>query len=585
MLRELRIRDFAIIDELSLVFAPGFNVLTGETGAGKSIIIDAVGLMLGGRADSVFIREGCETTLVEGSFELGDALSDELQPLLEREGLEQNADGAELTLGRELRSSGRNVCRVNGRTVSLGVLREIGDRLVDVHGQSEHLSLLRVREHLALLDRFGGLSAQRAELGGAVRELNAVREELSELRAGERDVAQRADLLSYQVSEITAAGLQPGEGGSLRDERARLAGAEKLAELTQAALQAAGESEAPNGPPAGSDSLGQLTHSLERLARIDAGLQEQHALAQSLLEQLRDLTGDLISYRDAIEFNPRRLTEVEERLGLIQDMQRKYGADIAGVLEYGERAQAELEGLTGAGERIQALGVREKTLLEKVGSAGVALSDKRREAGERLAKRVMAAMSELHMHGACFAAEIEWHDDAEGVPVGDGRRAGFDAGGLDRVEFLVAPNLGEGLKPIAKIASGGETSRLMLALREVLARADRKPTLIFDEIDQGIGGRVGAIVGRKLWGLTTSHQVVCITHLPQLAGYGDAHFKVEKQVRGERTRTQVFALEGEERVEELSQMVGAQGEAVHESAANLLAAAEREKEYAAAVKA
>jgi DNA repair protein RecN (Recombination protein N) len=561
MLRELRIRDFAIIDELSLVFAPGFNVLTGETGAGKSIIIDAVGLMLGGRADSVFIREGCETTLVEGSFELGDALSDELQPLLEREGLEQNADGAELTLGRELRSSGRNVCRVNGRTVSLGVLREIGDRLVDVHGQSEHLSLLRVREHLALLDRFGGLSAQRAELGGAVRELNAVREELSELRAGERDVAQRADLLSYQVSEITAAGLQPGEGGSLRDERARLAGAEKLAELTQAALQAAGESEAPNGPPAGSDSLGQLTHSLERLARIDAGLQEQHALAQSLLEQLRDLTGDLIAYRDAIEFNPRRLTEVEER------------------------AQAELEGITGAEERIQALGVREKTLLEHVGSAGVALSDKRREAGERLAKRVMAAMSELHMDGARFAAEIEWHDDAEGVPAGDGRRVGFDAGGLDRVEFLVAPNLGEGMKPIAKIASGGETSRLMLALREVLARADRKATLIFDEIDQGIGGRVGGIVGRKLWGLTFSHQVVCITHLPQLAGYGDAHFKVEKQVRGERTRTQVFALEGEERVEELSQMVGAQGEAVHESAANLLAAAEREKEYAAAVKA
>ena len=585
MLRELRIRDFAIIDELSLVFAPGFNVLTGETGAGKSIIIDAVGLMLGGRADSVFIREGCETTLVEGSFELGDALSDELQPLLEREGLEQNADGAELTLGRELRSSGRNVCRVNGRTVSLGVLREIGDRLVDVHGQSEHLSLLRVREHLALLDRFGGLSAQRAELGGAVRELNAVREELSELRAGERDVAQRADLLSYQVSEITAAGLQPGEGGSLRDERARLTGAEKLAELTQAALQAAGESEAPNGPPAGSDSLGQLTHSLERLARIDAGLQEQHALAQSLLEQLRDLTGDLIAYRDAIEFNPRRLTEVEERLGLIQDLQRKYGADIAGVLEYGERAHAELEGITGAEERIQALCAHEKTLLEKVGSAGVALSEKRREAGERLAKRVMAAMSELHMDGACFAAEIEWHDDAEGVPAGDGRRVGFDAGGLDRVEFLVAPNLGEGMKPIAKIASGGETSRLMLALREVLARADRKATLIFDEIDQGIGGRVGGIVGRKLWGLTFSHQVVCITHLPQLAGYGDAHFKVEKQVRGERTRTQVFALEGEERVEELSQMVGAQGEAVHESAANLLAAAEREKEYAAAVKA
>ena len=581
MLRELSIKNLAIIDELSLSFVPGLNVLTGETGAGKSIIIDAVGLLLGGRADSVFIRADCEAALVEGSFTLAEALRDELHTLLEREGLEQNSGETYLTLGRELRYSGRNICRVNGRTVNLAVLREIGVRLVDVHGQSEHLSLLRVREHLALLDRFGGLSAQRVELGGEVRELHAVRAELSDLRAGEREAMQRSELLNFQISEINAAGLQPGEEGSLREERARLANAEKLAELTQTALQVAGEGDATDGSSSGGDSLGQLVQVLEQVARIDVGLQTQHALANSLLEQLRDLSGELIAYRDGIEFNSSRLTDVEKRLDLIQDLRRKYGTDIVEVLEYGKRAQVELENITGVEERIQALGSREKVLLEKVSNVGRVLSVKRREAGERLAKRVMESMSELNMDGARFAVGIEWYDDPDGVSVEDGRRVGFDASGIDRVEFLVAPNPGEGLKPIAKIASGGETSRLMLALREVLARADRKPTLIFDEIDQGIGGRVGAIVGRKLWGLTASHQVMCITHLPQLAGYGDAHFKVEKQVYGERTRTRVYELERAERVEELAQMVGVQGEAIRDSATSLLVTAESEKEACA----
>ena len=561
-----------------MTFGTGFNVLTGETGAGKSIIIDAVGLLLGGRADTVFIRAGCDTALVEGSFALSESLRDDLHELLAREGLEPNAEVADLTLGRELRSSGRNICRVNGRMVNLSVMRAIGLRLVDVHGQSEHLSLLRVREHLKLLDRFGGLSVRRAELGRAVRELNAVRDELSELNAVVLEATQRADLLNFQISEINAAGLQPGEEGSLLEERARLANAEKLAELTQGALRAAGEGDAADGHPTAGDSLGQLVQALERMARIDPGMHLQHVLAQSLLEQLRDLVGDLITYRDGIEFNPRRLTEVEERLGLIQDLERKYGDDIAGVLEHAKRAQAELKGIIGTEKRIQTLGASEKLMLEKVSDTAVALSAKRREAGERLAQRVMVSMSELNMDGAKFAARIEWHDNDDGVPVENGRRVGFDVNGIDRVEFLVAPNPGEGLKPIAKIASGGEMSRLMLALREVLARADRKPTLIFDEIDQGIGGRVGAVVGRKLWGLTASHQVLCITHLPQLAGYGDAHFKVEKQLHGERTRTQVFALERADRVEELSQMVGTQGEAMRESAASLLAMAESEKE-------
>ena len=578
MLRELIIKNFAIVDELSLTFGPGFNVLTGETGAGKSIIVDAVGMLLGGRADSVFIRSGCDTALVEGHFKLVGEPGDEIRTLLKEEGLEQNVEDLSLTLGRELRSSGRNICRVNGRMVNLVVLRTIAGRLVDVHGQSDHLSLLRVREHLKLLDRFGGLGEKRDELGGEVGELNSVRAELADFLSRKREVTQRVDLLNFQINEINAAGILPGEEDLLQEELTRLANAEKLVELTEAALRSVGEGDVADRPPAAGDLLGQLTQALERLERIDAGLHEQHTLARSLLEQLRDLTGDLIAYRDGIEFNSSRLTEVEARLSLIKDLTRKYGTDVTGVLEYAKSARSELENITGLDERIAGLVKRESVLLEAVSNVGVALSLKRREVAERLAKRVMASMSDLNMDGAWFAVGIDWYDDPEGVLVQDGRRVGFDVSGFDRVEFLVAPNPGEGLKPIAKIASGGETSRLMLALRDVLAQADRKPTLIFDEIDQGIGGRLGAIVGRKLWSLTAAHQVLCITHLPQLAGYGDTHFKVAKEVHGDRTLTRVLVLEGADRVEELSQMVGSPGEAVRESVTSLLATAEREKE-------
>lgn len=581
MIRELTIKNFAIIDELRLTFGPGFNVLTGETGAGKSIIVDAVGMLLGGRADSVFIRSGCDTALVEGIFKLVGESGNEIRTLLNEEGLDHGVADSDLTLGRELRSSGRNICRVNGRMVNLVVLRTIAGRLVDVHGQSDHLSLLHVREHLKLLDRFGGLEDNRDELGAEVRELNSVRAQLSDLRSRERELAQRVDLLRFNLNEIDVVAILPGEEDVLEEELTRLANAEKLVELTEMALRLVGEGDLADGPPAAGDLLGQLAQSLERLERIDVGLHEQHVLAQSLLEQLRDLTGDLVAYRDRIEFNPIRLIEVEARLSLIKELTRKYGPDVTDVLEYAKSARSELENITGLDARINDLVTRELALLESVGNVGVALSLKRREVSGKLAKLVMASMSDLNMDGARFSVDIDWRDDSEGVLVQDGRRVGVDVSGLDRVEFLVAPNPGEGLQPIAKIASGGETSRLMLALRDVLSQADHKPTLIFDEIDQGVGGRLGAIIGRKLWGLTASHQVLCITHLPQLAGYGDIHFKVAKEMRGNRTLTRVFVVEGADRVEELSQMVGSPGEAMRESVTSLLATAEREKETSA----
>ena len=601
MLTELLIKDFAIIDELTLGLAPGFNVLTGETGAGKSIIIDAVDLLLGGRADATLVRAGAEVARVEGTFQIAPELQGAVRPILEREELLDESDAA-VVLARELRREGRNVCRVNGRTVSLALLREIGQKLVDVHGQSEHLSLLRVREHLSLLDRYASLEGQRDALAAQVRELNLMRRELAELLRSERDADRRMDLLTFQINEIEAAKLKPGEDKALLEERTRLANAEKLAELAEAAVQALYDGS--DEQASASDLLGQAAKAVGQLAAIDPTLTESRDLAQSLSEQLAELARDLRAYHESIEFNAKRLDQVEERLDLIKTLSRKYGdGTIESILARGEAARQELDGITHAGERIEELRQRETELLQQIGHAGAALSSARRRAGAELGRAVEAELQDLRMEGAKFAVDVQWEEAEEGAIVarkqlealgvkGYGAqtasantqatmRVAFDSTGLDRVEFLVAPNPGEGLKPLVKIASGGETSRLMLALKGVLARADRTPTLIFDEIDQGIGGRVGAVVGRKLWRLTPAHQVVCITHLPQLAAFGDMHFKVDKEVDGERTVTHIHPLKDRARVAELAQMLGAESKTGKESAEEILETVQREKERGA----
>ncbi len=575
MLVELTITNFAIIDNLALTFAPGFNVLTGETGAGKSIIIDAVSLLLGGRSDVTMVRAGAEAARIEGAFKLDAELRTAVDPILEREELQADEDRNTLTLAREVRREGRNVCRVNGRTVSLAILKEIGQQLVDIHGQSEHLSLLRVREHVYLLDRYAGLEQQRAELAAAARELNGVRHELGELVRGEKDAARRTDLLNFQINEIESAKLKVGEDKILLEERTRLANAEKLAALADEAIVAAAEG--ADEQHSAADLLGQAVRALNSLAKIDPTLEQHRDTAQSLSEQLTELARDLRAYREAIEFNPKRLDQVEERIDLIKSLQRKYGDTIEDVIAFGQKAQTDLEGITHAGERIEALRKQEETLLKKIGKLGQALSLARREAGERLAQGIEAELGDLRMEGARFGVDIQWEEADDGAFVNKDKRVAFDSTGIDRIEFLIAPNPGEGLKPLVKIASGGETARLMLALKGVLARADRTPTLIFDEIDQGIGGRVGAVVGRKLWGLSANHQVLCITHLPQLAGFGDAHFKVAKHVSGERTTTEVQPLSAAERVDEITQMLGTEGEATRQSAEELLRMVEGEK--------
>ncbi len=568
MLTELRIQDFAIIDDLRLTLDSGFTVFTGETGAGKSIIIDAVEMLLGGRADSTMVRTGTEAAIIEGTFHLDPSIQDEVNQILERESLLD--DPKFLTLGREVRRQGRNICRVNGRTVNLNLLRELGEWLVDVHGQSEHLSLLRVREHLQLLDRYAQVEDLRNAFTGVYQVLGRVRRELSELRQQEHEAASRADLLSYQINEIESAALRAGEEVELISERTRLVNAEQLATLAEQAITVFDEG--PSDREAITDLLGQATQALSGLAKLDDSMEGTQAEAQTLVEHISELARRLRIYREGIEYNPQRLDQVEERLNLIHSLQRKYGEGIEEVLGYAESARVELESITHSEERLQELATEETRILSHLGDLGRKLSHARREAGEQLEHAIEEELADLRMEGANFGVKLSWEDDAQGAPAGD-RRVAFNPLGFDQIEFLVAPNPGEGLKPLVKIASGGETSRLMLGLKSVLVRADRTPTLIFDEIDQGIGGRVGAIVGRKLWGVAQNHQVLCVTHLPQLSAFGDQHFKIEKEIQSGRTVTLARCLTDTERLPELASMLGGVSEPNLESAAALLSQA------------
>ncbi len=564
MLQELSISNFAIIDQLHLAVAPGMNVLTGETGAGKSIIVDAVSALLGSRlSGETVIRSGTERATVEGIFALSPREEALLKPIREELGLD-DGDGT-LILSRELSRSGRNVCRVNGRAVTVGVLEQIGQRLIDIHGQGEHLSLLRVREHLGFLDRYAGLGEARAEVAVTVGELRRVRQQLQDCLRDERELARRMDLLQFQVAEIDAAHLDPEEEEQLLQQRTLLANAERLQELANSGygLLQGGEQRR-----AALDLLGAAAHDMAQLEKLDPTLAEQRQAVENALYQLEDVARALRTYRDAIEFSPARLEQVEERLSLLQSLKRKYGETVADVLRFGESARAELDAISHNEERVAELREQEAGLLCRAGEQAARLSAARREAAGRLEQAVEAQLGELKMERARFVVAIDRVEDAAGPEI-DGRRWALDATGVDRVEFLIAPNLGEPPKPLAKIASGGETSRLMLAMKGVLSQADAVPTLIFDEIDAGISGRVGTLVGRRLWGLTGEHQVLCVTHLPQIASYADCHLSVSKEIAGERTVTQVRTLGPDERAHELAAMLGGDG-----SSASLLNAEE-----------
>ncbi len=541
MLEELSIENFAIIHNLEIHFKDGLVIFTGETGAGKSIILDAINALVGGRVDATMVRDGADRASLEAQFKIPAETRTEIMEILKREDLDEGSET--LALAREIRLEGRAVARVNGRSVNVGLLKELGSYLVDIHGQSEHLSLLDVRSHLGLLDRYAAVENEHAEYFKIYRKLQEIRKELTSLRELEKESSRRMELLNFQAQEIETAQLKQGEEEELDKERSRLANAETLTSSAQQAIVILDEG-GPDVSSAG-DLLGQAQQLLNGLARTDPSQQGMADQMEQLNEQIADLSGELRNYLEQIEFNPRRLEQVEERLEVIHQLKRKYGGSVDAVVDYGRNARTQLETIANASERIAELEEEEKSAAIEAKEKAAVLSEKRRIAAGRLSAAVENELTDLNMKGALFAASFKEETDAV-----------FTSSGTDVVEFLISPNPGEGLKPLVKIASGGETSRLMLALKNVLAQADFVPTLIFDEIDQGIGGRVGFVVGQKLWQLGRNHQVMCVTHLSQLASFGDQHYKVRKQVTGERTITEVEDLGVNGRIVELAQMNG-----------------------------
>ena len=497
MLRLLSVTNFATIEQLEIELAADFNVLTGETGAGKSIIVDAVSLLLGGRADAGMVRSGARQARVEGVFLLGEDLSRAVGGGLDEYGIESGDE--ELILAREVNLDGRNMCRVNGRIVPLRLLSGLAERLVDIHGQNEHLSLLRVREHMDILDKYGGLEELRSEVGGRVQELTKVRKELEELGRAEREFAQRVDFLRYQVDEVTAADLHPGEDEELTVERDRVANAERIISLSDHAYRVLYEGFEQQQSAA--DLMGQAARDLGQLEQLDPSLRASVESAEGLNSQIEDLARTLRGYRDGIVYSPERLVELEERLEVIRALKRKYGGTIEEVLAFGEKAASELEKLYHSEERKDELEGRESELRKEVGEVAGRLSGARREAGERLAEAIREEAAGLAMEHAQVVVDIRQSKAEDGVPVsqnGEGAKTlAFSGTGVDSVEFLISLNPGEQPRPLARVASGGEASRLMLAIKTILSTADQIPILVFDEVDAGIGGRVGGWWGRS----------------------------------------------------------------------------------------
>ena len=539
MLEHLHIKNVALIRESEISFGEGLNILTGETGAGKSMVIDSLQFALGGRAGKDFLRRGEKQASVEALFAVDTKA---LREKLEENGIEPEEDGSVL-ITRTLSETGKSVCRVNGSTVTVGMLKEIAEDLIDIYGQHEHQSLLNPSKHIRLLDRFCG-----AGFGDAMEEykrswhaLKELEKQLDALMGDESQREQRMDILSFQKEELEAGELRLGEEEELLEQKKRLGSMEKLMHLTgeSIALLYDGNRDMPSA----CDQLGDALAKLQEAAEYDNSLQSFVDALADAYAAVEDAARELKREADRQEADPETLEEIEERLQLIYKLKRKYGGSVEAALAFYDKVVEELDFLSNSSEIVAELMAEKEKELKKLTQAADTLTARRKATAEQVAEQIEAALQDMEMKNARFHIQID-------------EKADWGADGKDKVEFLISANAGESLKPLAKIASGGEMSRVMLALKTVLVDADEIGTFIFDEIDTGVSGRTARKVGEKMRFLGEKRQILCITHLPQIAAMADSHFLIEKESNGEETTTKVTPLEGEGSVLEVARLMG-----------------------------
>jgi DNA repair protein RecN (Recombination protein N) len=548
MLTLLKIRNLALVDELVWELGPGLIGVTGETGAGKSVIVGALKLVLGERADKSLIRTGEDTCTVEAVFDLRDA--SEINAVLAEGGLDACDDGSLIV--RRVIGQSANRQFVNDSPVTLNLLKRLGEHLVDLHGPHDHQSLLSTERQLSMLDAYAGSDASLDAYRSAWRSWRDKVSELEDLRLAESASTQELDLLRHQVSEIDAAQLKPDEEDDIADRYRRASNSTRLVELSGAAAAALG-----------ADESGVLSHLVEvqRLVRdlekLDPSIRERTQGLENAVMELQELERSLADYAEDLDIDPAEASRLEERVNLFETLKRKYGGDLAAVLAQRDRAAARLDAVENRGERLEQLGAEAAALREATDKAGLALSAKRKKAAPKLAKEIAGQLKDLGFKQSSFELQVVSNKEP-------------GSSGLEGIEFLFGPNPGEPLQPLRQIASSGEISRVMLAVKSALAEQDATPLMVFDEIDANVGGEIARAVGKKMAVLGARHQVVAITHFPQVAALAARHYVVEKEVAGGRTRSRLFPVSGEGRIAELVRMLGGGGESARAMAASLL---------------
>ncbi|WP_059104900.1 DNA repair protein RecN [Shouchella shacheensis] len=544
MLMELSIKNFAIIDALSVPFDKGLTVLTGETGAGKSIIIDAIGLLLGGRGSAEFVRYGEKRAEIDGLFSVDD--KHPVRVKLESLGIE--LEEGMLILRREITQAGKSICRINGKLTTLGVLREVGQTLIDVHGQHEHQSLMQVDEHVRLLDSFSGAKMKEtlAEYQRLYRQAQKFEAKRKEMNQNSQEMARRIDLYTYQLSEIEKAELAPNEDEQLSQERHKLANSEKLFEALNLSYDHL------YGEERGLDFISGAVSHLEEAVAVDEELKPLYESVSSGYYLLEEASFSLREAVDQIDFNPERLKDIENRLAEIEGLKRKYGESVEAVLEYAAKIEEQLHEMEHKDDRVAELKDKLEAIWSDIELEAEALTDVRKQTAAQLMDSIQEQLQALYMEKTRFQVAIENRPPSKPQQA---HAHGYTESGKDRVEFLISTNQGEPMKPLAKIASGGEISRIMLALKSIFSFKQGITSVIFDEVDTGVSGRVAQAIAEKIQQISTGSQVLCITHLPQVAAMADHHLFIAKHEGADRVTTSVQPLEAKEKVNEIARML------------------------------